>query len=119
MGERCPFCWGQNIKHVGALPKDRPSGTNGHLLECQDCEKWYWARGGAEAAALFMHCGTSFLRPQRCYEEIREIVLSAGNGFPRRRLAEFNHLCAECPNGRFVPDRDFHSRPKNPLLSSI
>ena len=119
MGRRCPFCWGRRIKHVGASPKDRLPGTNGHLLECQNCEKWYWSGQGTEATALFMHCVTTVLHPHRCYEEIREIVLSPGNGFPRRRLAEFNHLCAECSSGRFVPDRDFHLRPKSSIRNAF
>jgi len=55
---------------------------------------------------LFRYCLTSRLQPERCYDEIRAIVLSAGRGFPKRRLAEFNHLCAECPSGRFLSDQD-------------
>jgi len=119
MEERCPFCWGRNIKRIRPLDKDGPSGTNGHFMECADCEKWYWAKDGVEAPALFMHCETTILHPQRCYDEVREIVLSAGNGFPRRRLAEFNHLCAGCPNGRFVPNPDFQGRPKNSIRNGL
>jgi len=81
---------------------------SGRIMECEDCEKWYWAGQRVEVPALFKHCETTILHPHLCYEEVRETVLAAGAGFPRRRLAEFNHLCAECPNGRFLPGRDSH-----------
>lgn len=118
MGERCPFCWSQNVKKVGAHPKGRLSNGNGRLRECGDCEKWYWADLQQEAIALFRHCQTTIFYPQHCYEEIREIVLSGGNGFLKCRLAEFNHLCAECPNRLFLPGADFYARRKSSMISA-
>jgi len=113
LGARCPFCWTLNVKRV-----DRPLGgtkpePRGALMECEECEKWYWENSREEVAALFTNCQTAILRPDRCYDEAREILFSGGSRFPRRRLAEFNHLCSECPHGRFVSYRSSISRPKN------
>jgi hypothetical protein len=107
----CPFCLGSNVRPVGRL-KARMEGGTGRLMECEECEKWYWADRAEEAPALFMHCQTPVVRPQCCYEEVREVVLAAGARFLRRRLAEFNHLCAECPHGRFLPGPDTSGAPE-------
>jgi hypothetical protein len=104
MGEFCPFCWGRNVKPVGAHPRPGWPAANGRIWECEDCEKWYWADRREEAPALFMLCETTILHPQRCYPEIRDVRESETAGFLRRRQAEFNHLCSGCPHGRFLPE---------------
>jgi hypothetical protein len=101
MGERCPFCWGQNVAPVGTDPDSRSSRGDDRLVQCQECEKWYWADRQVEVPVLFDHCLTLRLRPGSCYEEVRAIALSGGSGFLRRRIGELNHLCAGCPGGHF------------------
>jgi hypothetical protein len=102
MGERCPFCWGPNVTEVGTNSTRRASAGNDRLLYCGDCESWYWADRPEESTVLFEHCTTPRLRPRLCNKEIREICLSGGStGFFRRRLAEFNHLCAGCATRHF------------------
>jgi hypothetical protein len=110
MINECPFCWSRNIKQVGAYSDQRGPGGSAKLMECGDCEKWYWADRGREAPALFLQCRTAILHPQRCLEEIRRVQQASGTGIPRSRLAEFNHLCTECPYGKFAPGPDVSAR---------
>jgi hypothetical protein len=100
----CPFCWNRNVSPVGGFRNARPFASRG-LMECGDCEKWYWADTGEEVVRLFEICSTSLIDPRSCLEDIREILNSGGTGFPRRRTAEFNRLCSDCLNGRFVQRR--------------
>jgi len=102
MEGRCPFCWNRNISRVGPLKAGPASGPARSLMECGDCEKWFWGDSGEEVARLFAICETSMINPGQCYEEIREILNSGGNGFPRRRVAEFNRVCSDCLNARFM-----------------
>jgi hypothetical protein len=103
MDGRCPFCWNRNVSRIDRPAAGRGAKTAaGLLLECGDCEKWYWADSGEEVVRLFEICSTSFINPGRCLEEVREVLNSGGNGFPRRRTAEFNRLCSDCMSGRFV-----------------
>ncbi|MHB8094993.1 MAG: hypothetical protein ACYDH0_08625 [Candidatus Aminicenantales bacterium] len=102
MDGRCPFCWDRNVRRVLTQTASRGGGRLRQLMECADCEKWYWADTGEEVPRLFEICSTSIVQPGRCCEEIREVLGSGGVGPPRRRLAEFNWLCGECPHGRFV-----------------
>jgi len=74
-------------------------------MQCEDCEKWYWADTGEEVVRLFEICSTSMIEPRSCLEEVREVLNSGGTGFPRRRTAEFNQLCGECMNARFAQRR--------------
>ena len=118
MDALCPFCLGSQVKPVGH-PRARMAGETGCLMECEECEKWYWADRAEEAPALFKHCQTTVIHPQRCYAEIREIVQAAGASFLRRRLAEFNHLCSECPHGLFLPGSDASTQRKSSKLSAL
>lgn len=102
MDGRCPFCWNRNICRVGPLNGSPASGSTRWLMECGDCEKWFWGDSGEEVSRLFDICETSMINPGRCYEEVREILNSGGNGFPRRRVAEFNRVCSDCLNARFM-----------------
>jgi len=103
---RCPFCWNRNVVPVGQ-PRTGPGGpfATRRLMECADCEKWYWADSGEEVVRLFEICSTSVVDPRSCLEDVREILNSGGTGFPRRRTAEFNRLCSDCLNARFVQRR--------------
>ena len=106
MDGRCPFCWNRNVVPVGQ-PRTGPGGpcATRRLMECADCEKWYWADSGEEVVRLFEICSTSVVDPRSCLEDVREILNSGGTGFPRRRTAEFNRLCSDCLNARFVQRR--------------
>ena len=105
MDGRCPFCWNRNVSPVGQPPAGRGSPFARKLMECDDCEKWYWADTGDEVARLFEICSTSMVDPKSCLEDVREVLNSGGSGFPRRRTAEFNRLCSDCLNARFVQKR--------------
>lgn len=100
MGERCPFCWGDGVTEVrrelGAPTVRR------RLMQCPDCEKWYWQDTGEEIARLFLICETPYLNGGGCDEEVKTLVRSGKNGLPRRRLTEFNHLCSQCPERHLV-----------------
>jgi hypothetical protein len=51
-------------------------------MACPECEKWFWAGTGVEVDRLFEVCETSIINPSRCHAEIRELLNSAGTGFP-------------------------------------
>lgn len=105
MERRCPFCWNRNIRRANTSGGNHAVLASRQLFECGDCERWFWADSGEEVARLFEICATSMINPGRCYEEVREILNSGGNGFPRRRISEFNRLCSECHNARFLADK--------------
>lgn len=88
-------------------PGAGPAGSfsSRRLMECADCEKWYWADSGEEVVRLFEICSTSMIDPKSCLEDVRDVLNSGGTGFPRRRTAEFNRLCSDCLNARFVQRR--------------
>ena len=106
MDGRCPFCWNHNVTPVGQ-PGVGQGGpfVSRRLMECAECEKWYWADSGEEVVRLFEICSTSMIDPKSCLEDVREVLNSGGTGFPRRRTAEFNRLCSDCLNARFVQKR--------------
>jgi len=102
MDERCPFCWSRHITRAGGR---LPAGSR-FLMECQECERWYWAHSGEEVPRLFEICATALFNPGRCEEGVQEIMMnSGGTGFPRRRAAEFNRICSDCLNARFMADK--------------
>ena len=106
MDERCPFCWNRNVVPVGQPGAGRGGSFSARrLMECGDCEKWYWGDSGEEVVRLFEVCSTSMIDPKSCLEDVREVLNSGGTGFPRRRTAEFNRLCSDCLNARFVQKR--------------
>jgi hypothetical protein len=98
----CPFCWSRRVSGVGPPVVSRAAWGGTSLMECGECEKWFWAESGKEVVRLFEICATSLIDPERCIEEIREALNSGGNGFPRRRVAEFNRVCSDCLNARFL-----------------
>jgi hypothetical protein len=105
MDGRCPFCWGEHARPV-RTPADGggvavPAGR--HLMECSECEIWYWADTGEPVPRLFEICPFAVIDPLGCLEEVREVLNSGGAGFPRRRAAEFNRLCTDCLEARLGP----------------
>jgi hypothetical protein len=74
------------------------------LIECPECEIWYWADTGEQVPRLFEICPIAVIDPRSCLEEVREVLNSGGAGFPRRRTGEFNRLCTDCLEARFGPN---------------
>lgn len=103
MKDRCPFCWDKNVRLVGQVRGAKAGEGTKRMMLCPDCERWYWADSAEEIHELFTACETGALHPGKCCEEIRQVLNSGGHGFPRRRLAEFNFLCSECPDRKFAP----------------
>lgn len=101
MKRQCPFCWGAGLR------THRPSaGGSGwapafFLLECPECEKWFWAHSGEEVPLLYEICETAARNPGSCLPELREAVLWAGPS-PSRQT-EFNFLCIHCRHRSFRP----------------
>jgi hypothetical protein len=102
MNGQCAFCWSRHVRRAVPLAAGRMAPGSRLLMECRDCEKWFWADTGEEVPRLFEICATSLVNPRRCLEEIRQVLNSGGSGFPRRRAAEFNRLCSDCLNARFL-----------------
>lgn len=101
MNRSCPFCWNPQISRVGETASGRTPSLPGRLMECGECERWFWAETGEEVVRLSEICTTALVNPGRCLSEIREVLNSGGHGVPRYRLGEFNRLCSDCLSGRF------------------
>jgi hypothetical protein len=74
-------------------------------MEYGDCEKWFWSDSGEGIGMLFEICSTLLINLLCCFDDVREILNSGGNGIPRGRSVEFNRICGDCPSGRFVTRR--------------
>jgi hypothetical protein len=105
MDGRCPFCWNTNVSAVSRNHEGRRRSFGGELMECRDCEKWFWAETGEEVPRLFEICVTCLINPKSCLEEVRDLLNSGGNAFPRYRTGEFNRLCSDCLSGAFQARR--------------
>ncbi len=105
MNESCPFCWDRNVRPVGKVMRSVGKRTSQRLMECPACEKWYWSGTEEEVPRLFEVCATAIINPRRCFEEIREAVNSGGTVTSPCRVGEFNWLCGQCPNSRFMDGR--------------
>ena len=105
MDERCPLCWSPHVSQVALFSGRRTDADSPRLMECRECERWYLADSGEEVPRLFEICVTPLLKPHRCPEDVREVMNSGGSAFPRRRAAEFNRLCSDCLNSRFMAER--------------
>jgi|WetSurMetagenome_2_1015567.scaffolds.fasta_scaffold735753_1 hypothetical protein len=115
MNGRCPFCWDHNISRVGTgLRGSKRDEASNRLMACEDCEKWYWADSSREVIRLCEICTTPLTNPERCFEDVRELLGSGGSLVPRQRTAEFNRICSLCPNASFArarSTRTFAGRP--------
>ncbi len=105
MYRSCPFCWNPNVSRVGETALGHRPNLPGRLMECGECERWFWAETGEEIVRLSDICTTAIVNPGRCLPEVRMILNPGGNGVPRYRIGEFNRLCGDCMNGRFPPRR--------------
>jgi hypothetical protein len=89
------------VRPVGLTAAGGSGPGRSGLLECPDCEKWFWAHSGEEVPLLYEVCETAARDPDACFPDLREAVLWAGLS-PSRR-AEFNFLCAQCRSRSFRP----------------
>ena len=105
MCRRCPGCWNPNVSRVGATASGRRPNLPGQLMECGECESWFWAETGEKVVRLFEICTSALVDPGRCLPEVREVLNSGGNGVPRCRIGEFNRLCSDCMSGRITARR--------------
>ncbi len=94
MKRQCPFCWSDRVRSVRSTAGERTAPADRFLLECLDCEKWFWANSGEEIPRLYEVCETAVLNPVRCFPELREAVL--WDDLSPSRQAEFNFLCSQC-----------------------
>jgi len=118
MDERCPFCWDESLTQVSRSANKDPCRNAGRLMQCDRCEKWFWADSGEEVPRLFTACQVIRRHPEKCYPEIREVIHSKGSGFPRNRQGEFNFLCSRCPHGKFMPLNDLRQSPAASVIDS-
>ncbi len=101
MDKQCPFCWDQNIRKLAQVVLNG-AGQTRSLMECLDCEKWYWEDSGEEIFELAELCQTLVMEPEKCDEVIISPIRSDYFSSPKTKLKEFNHICSECANKRFV-----------------
>jgi len=101
MNGRCPFCWDKNTKKIAEVAMNS-TGRTRILMECPDCEKWYWEDNGEEVHELAELCFTLTLEPEVCEEIILHPIRAGYFSSPRTKIIEFNHICAGCRNKRFV-----------------
>jgi hypothetical protein len=100
MDERCPFCWGRNIREVARVVLDSTDQTK-MLHECLACEKWYWKDSGEEVFELAELCCVLKEDPARCAEIILNPIRAGYFRSPKTKIKEFNHICSGCSNKRF------------------
>ncbi len=105
MEDRCPFCWDRNVKPVSGGLRSLGKRRTRRLMECPDCEKWYWSGTREEVPRLFEICATAIVDPRRCYEEIRAALNSGGTVSPPCRTGEYNWLCSQCPCRLYMAGR--------------
>jgi hypothetical protein len=96
----CPFCLGENIKfidfvRVDGLENSRP------LMECNECEKFFWNDDGKEIKHLSESCATLLMSPEKCYEEVRIASMAGIINYDKRKTEEFDLLCGSCSHRKF------------------
>ncbi len=99
--EICPFCWGKNIL---LIDKEIVSGSKKtrSLMECVECEKFYWDGTEVEVINLSEKCKTKIYEPKKCYEDVKNPLRSGFLTYPKQKVKEFNQICSVCPNRKFV-----------------
>lgn len=101
MVNRCPFCWGQNTKNIAKVASNG-NGQTRNLLECLECEKWFWEDSGEEIFELAELCLTLIQKPMECTDVIIHPIRAGYFRNPRTKIKEFNHICSECSHKRFA-----------------
>ncbi|MDH5468446.1 MAG: hypothetical protein OEY25_13600 [Candidatus Aminicenantes bacterium] len=97
---RCPFCFGENIKFIdfvrgNGIENSRP------LMECTECEKFYWDDDGKEIKHLSGSCETILMDPEKCDEDVRKGHTNGKAHYDRRKIEEFDLLCGSCSHRKF------------------
>ena len=100
MPRQCPFCWDQHIMKVAKVSLNG-TGRTRVLLECGDCEKWYWEDSGEEVRELAGLCLNRIGWPVRCEEVVVHPTRESRFASPATKIREFNHICSECSQKRF------------------
>lgn len=101
MEDRCPFCWGQDVRPVAAVEKNG-SSRGRDLLECLSCEKWYWKDSRREVRELALLCVHQRNGGAVCRQVVLHPHRKGGYHSPRSKIIEFNHVCSECSLKRFA-----------------
>jgi len=100
MARQCPYCWDQNVTQMAEVPLNG-TGRTRVLLECSDCEKWYWEDSAEEVRELAGLCLNLVREPSRC-GKVTVRPRKAGRFWsPESKIREFNHICSECSRKRF------------------
>jgi hypothetical protein len=100
MEKKCPFCWGQKIRKVVEVALNG-TGQTRNLLECMECEKWFWDDSGEEIFELAELCQTMMAEPTKCTDVIIHPIRAGYFRSPKTKIKEFNHICSECSYKRF------------------
>lgn len=99
--EICPFCWGKNILLIHNVSLNGSERTRS-LMECFECEKFYWNGTEEEIINLSEICKTKNLEPTKCYEDVKNPLRSGFLTYPKQKVIELNLICSECPNRQFT-----------------
>ncbi|MFP4081821.1 MAG: hypothetical protein ACLFVG_03575 [Candidatus Aminicenantes bacterium] len=97
---RCPFCWGGNIRPVYASAEN-PGHNSRLLMECGDCEKFFWNDTREPVFSLPALCHTLTEHPEICY-----LGVSGPSGFvhsniPGRKFLNSISSAASAPINAF------------------
>jgi hypothetical protein len=96
----CPFCLGENITFIDFVGGNRIKNSR-TLMECTECEKFYWDDDGKEVKHLFDSCETILLNPKKCDENVRKGHTNGKANYDRRKIEEFDLLCGSCSHRKF------------------
>ncbi len=100
MAKQCPFCWDTHITKVARVPLNG-TGRARVLLECGDCEKWYWEDSAEEVRKLAGLCLNRVGEPARCRDVVIHPAGLSRFWSPKTKVREFNHICSECERKQF------------------
>lgn len=102
---RCPFCWGENIIPINNVNANDSNRTR-DLMECIECERFYWEETGAEVINLSEICKTISSEPRKCYQDVKDPHRSGFLTYPKQKIKELNQLCSTCPNRQFIMKKE-------------
>lgn len=97
---RCPFCFGKNIKFIDFV-KGNSIENSKSLMECTDCEKFYWNDDGKEVKNLSGSCETILMDPEKCDGDVKKVHTNGKVRYDRRKIEEFDLVCGSCSHRKF------------------
>jgi hypothetical protein len=100
MARQCPYCWDENITKVAEVPLNG-TGRTRTLLECGDCERWYWEDSAEEVRQLAVLCLNLVRQPARCEDIVVRPRKARPFWSPRSKIREYNHICSACSQKLF------------------